>query len=73
MKVKELIDFLQKQDADALVILCEDAAGNGYRPLRVIDETFYTPEGDCGRGEVVEEGADRSDDPDFTKAVCLWP
>ena len=73
MTVQELIAFLQTQDKTALVVLCEDSAGNGYRPLRVADETFCTAEGNDGRGEVVEEGADRTGDPRYQKAVCFWP
>lgn len=35
MKVKELIDFLKKQNQDATVLLSSDEEGNSYSPLDI--------------------------------------
>ena len=35
MKVKELIEFLNGQDADATVLLSSDEEGNSYSPVDV--------------------------------------
>ncbi len=44
MKVKELLEALAGVDPEAEVILQKDAEGNGYSPLRgVDDECVYVP------------------------------
>ena len=35
MKVSELIDFLKKQDQNAMVLLSSDEEGNTYSPLDI--------------------------------------
>ena len=35
MKVKELIDFLKKQNQDATVLLSADEEGNSYSPVDI--------------------------------------
>lgn len=35
MKVKELIEFLQKQKQDAMVLLSSDEEGNSYSPVDI--------------------------------------
>ena len=35
MKVKELIDFLKKQQQDATVLLSSDEEGNSYSPVDI--------------------------------------
>lgn len=45
MRVKELIDLLKDVNPDSEVILQKDSEGNGYSPLRgVDDECVYVPE-----------------------------
>lgn len=36
--VKQLIEILSKMDQDLPVIVMEDAEGNGYQKLRVVDD-----------------------------------
>ena len=56
MKVKELIEELQKLDKDMEIILSSDEEGNNYSPL---DEDYsigyYIPE-NTYRGEFIPEG-----------------
>lgn len=44
MKVKELIEQLQKLPEDAIVILQKDAEGNGYSPVDDAEEAIYVAE-----------------------------
>lgn len=64
MTVRELMDTLATMRSDALVVMSRDSEGNGYAPLRVVDEAMYLD------GEV--------DDPSFrfkdgVNAVVFWP
>lgn len=38
LKIKELVDFLQKQDPDGEVFLSSDEEGNSYHPIADIEE-----------------------------------
>jgi hypothetical protein len=56
MKVKELIDELQKLHPDSEVILQKDGEGNGYSPLAAVDgDAVYMPE-TTWSGEVYSMG-----------------
>lgn len=83
MKVKELIDLLEKCDPRAEVIMQRDPEGNGYSPLSVVDgDAVYVPDTDWS-GEVYstdwsaddaamdeEDWADLMDEP---RCVVLAP
>lgn len=46
MKVKELIEILQKVNPDYDVILSQDEEGNAYFPVRDCTEAMYLSEAD---------------------------
>lgn len=66
MKVKELIELLQKEDPEREVILQKDSEGNGYSPLYEIGTGTYKPESTY-HGEFV------SDEDGDLKALVLCP
>jgi hypothetical protein len=60
MKVKELIELLEKEDGEREVILSSDAEGNKYSPLtKDFGINTYVPEstwnGDVYEEEITEE------------------
>lgn len=67
--VAELIAILQRQPAEAIVVLAGDAFGHTYSPYDYCAVGTYTPEpedawtGECGTaGEF-----------DYPRAICLYP
>lgn len=45
MKVKELINLLERENSESEVIIQKDAEGNGYSPLEDIDgNAIYIPD-----------------------------
>ena len=44
MKVKKLIDILNKQNPEDEVILSKDSEGNSFSPLADFSEDLYVPE-----------------------------
>jgi hypothetical protein len=72
MKVRELIEQLQKAPQEAVVILQRDAEGNGYSPVVGVEECWYDPASTC-RGEVLSEGEDPEDCPNALLALVIWP
>lgn len=79
MKVKELIDILNKQDPEAIVIQSKDEEGNGFSPTYEIRDALYV-EYSAFSGEVYPSAKDPyykdnneelPDDAD--PCVVLWP
>lgn len=68
--VGDLIAYLQTLNQDAIVVLSKDAEGNGYSPLRTVDEDRYI--GDTSYSGYVLHG---DSDPANESAPCvaLWP
>ena len=66
MKVKELIEHLEKCDPEAMVVMSKDSEGNGFSPLY---------ENSTGRYEAEStwSGEYHDDREDLPKCVCLWP
>ena len=75
MKVKELIERLQKLPEDSLVVMSEDAEGNGYSPLSNVEEALYEAETTWyGEAYPLEpEDADDYRPTNAEKAVVLHP
>lgn len=78
MKVKELIEELQKVDGELEVIMSSDAEGNSYSPLYSHDVCFYDVEAYCGDMYATEEEAlkwlDNEDgNLKLQQVFCLWP
>jgi hypothetical protein len=71
MKVRELIEQLQKAPQEVDVILQRDAEGNGYSPAVGAAECWYAPASKC-RGEVLSDDQDPKD-YNATLAVVIWP
>lgn len=67
MKVKELIELLQKEDPEREVVMSKDAEGNDFSPLVEDFSTGqYVPE-NTWSGEFIQ------DQQEGQKALCLWP
>jgi len=85
MKVKELVNLLEKCDPEAEVIISRDEEGNGFSPLyEVCDNQSYIPDnaysGEIALRELTDEliNAGYSEEDVYTgegsvKAVVLWP
>jgi hypothetical protein len=82
MKVKELIEELQKLNGESEVVLQRDAEGNGYSPLCGVDgESIYVPDSTwSGQVYPVENIEDYVEEPEDIKeilkndkCVVLWP
>lgn len=68
MKVKELVELLQKANQDFEVILAKDSEGNGHSPLAIVDiEREYISESTYYGGLVDIDGQANPN------AVVLWP
>lgn len=66
MKVKELIELLQKEDPEREVVMSKDAEGNCFSPFVEFSTGTYTPDNTWS-------GEFRSDEDKDEKALCLWP
>ena len=65
MKVKELIELLQKLDQEALVIMSKDAEGNSFSPLDEVETCLYQPDSTwSGDRDSIFDGDTSSDDFD---------
>lgn len=82
MKVKELIEKLQKCDPESLVVMSEDGEGNGFSPLSDVDDSHNYAADSTWSGEIgLRELTPRLEDSGFTeedlldgeKCVVLWP
>lgn len=81
MKVKELIELLQKEDPERLVVMSKDGEGNGFEELDGIQACAYdTKYQETGledlTPELEEVGYTEEDvltGNTIVKAVCLWP
>lgn len=81
MKVRELIEQLQREDPEAVVILQRDSEGNGYSPLSGTDTGNYEAttkwSGNFGPHELtvamVKAGYSEKDVVHGERAVVLCP
>ena len=81
MKVRELIEMLQREDPDRIVIMAKDSEGNSYSPLSSAWTGAYAAEttwyGDVGLEVLTDEDrADGFDDEDILDgepALILCP
>lgn len=81
MKVKELIEQLQKVDPERIVIMSSDSEGNSYSPLSDFWEGAYladtTWSGEVGFEkltlELKEEGYDEEDILEGEKCIVMCP
>ena len=76
MRVKELIEYLNNQDPEALVVMSNDAEGNNYEKLRNMDYCYYV-EDSVGNGAIYDSVTDIEDDLgekiDYVRSVVFWP
>ncbi len=77
MKVRELIELLQRQDPERIVILAIDEEGNGFSPVHQVEPAMYL-DGETGLEALTPELEDQGySDEDVMqggeKAVVLWP
>lgn len=73
MKNSELITILQSLPQDALVVLAEDAEGDGYAPFYEATVGMYEAE-DSWCGEFYDSDEEPDGVPDGSvRAICLWP
>lgn len=81
MKVKDLMEHLQKMDPESEVVMASDREGNNMSPCdKAEDEYIYTPETtwygeihsreDC---DTEEEWKERCSNSKTVNAVVLWP
>lgn len=68
--VAELVQDLLAVDQTAIVVLSEDAEGNGYSPLSAISLGKYSAD-TTWSGEFTDDP--EADYDDMRDAVCLWP
>jgi hypothetical protein len=75
MKVKQLKEILSEMPDDALVVLAQDAEGNGFSPVGSYNTDMkYLPDrhpwrrGQVLAGTEVEAGSDKA-----WPALVLWP
>lgn len=77
MKVKELIELLQKEDSEKTIILQQDSEGNGYSPLAGLNKVVYVPDtGDAFREDDVENMIEEGyiDENSITEStIVLYP
>ena len=74
MKVRELIEELQAVDPDMLVVLQEDAEGNGYSPLAGAEPAYYVATSTWSGDVYGQEDIDSGEAPDGGQtALILWP
>lgn len=76
MKVRELIEELRKHDPERVVIMSQDAEGNGYNPLNDIETGLYH-EGEVGleelTPELIKKGYSKEDLLKGECALIFWP
>lgn len=77
MTVKELVEYLNQLNPDAIVVVSKDAEGNGFSPLDAFSYGEYTAEStwsgyqvdfSCIGDEDYQQPGDSVVD-----SVCLWP
>jgi hypothetical protein len=74
MTVRELIAALQGVDPDMMVVLQEDAEGNGYSPLAGAEPAYYVAESTWSGTAYGQEDIDGGDAPEGGQtALILWP
>ena len=82
MKVKDLINQLQKLDQESIVVLSRDPEGNGFNPLEDVESSMFHEEWEEVRlkeltPELEEQGYSDEDlgleEDGFIPAVVLWP
>jgi len=71
MRVRDLIEELQKVDPDLIVIMSKDEEGNGFKSLAVAQEDYAYKEG-YGWEVVAPEDVEEYEDV-ISPVVCLWP
>lgn len=81
MKVKELIELLQREDPERLVIVSRDAEGNGFSTLSCVERSRFDTKGrqsgiDVLTPELAKRGygpEDLLEGPNVVRSVTLWP
>jgi hypothetical protein len=80
MKIKKLINILQKMDGERLVVVSKDAEGNGYHPLRRVDDDYNydVREEKVGLASLTDEDiaagyCEEDTLPDGEPCVVFWP
>lgn len=68
--VHDLIAYLQTLNQDALVVMSKDSEGNGYSPLRTVDEDRYINDTSYS-GYVLHGDTDTANES--RACVALWP
>jgi hypothetical protein len=77
MKIKELIERLQKENQDDIVVISRDEEGNGFGLLHDIDLAKYKDGGTCPREITPKMREIGFTDEDIfdggENCVVLWP
>jgi hypothetical protein len=75
MKVKQLKEILSEMPDDALVVLAEDAEGNGFSPVGSYNTDMkYLPDRQpWRRGRIVEATQAELGSQHARAALVLWP
>lgn len=73
MKVKQLIEQLQKLPEDTEVWVSKDEEGNGFNPLEDIDYASVWFHSNWEFDYVAEEDKDEYPEDEFKHIVVLWP
>jgi len=76
MKVKELKALLEEEDPERVVVLSQDAEGNGFSLLSAVEHYAFDGE-DIGlevlTPELMEQGYSEEDVMKAQPALVLWP
>jgi hypothetical protein len=79
MKIKELIELLEKQNPDDIVVLSKDEEGNGFTKAFELSEAIYH-DGEIYLRELTEDLSnagyneeDLYDGDDGESCVVIWP
>lgn len=73
MKLRHLIEELQKYDPELEVVMSKDSEGNGFSPYADCGTDFYLPRntwsGELGWDEEEDDGPPEGS----YEVLCLWP
>jgi len=72
MKIKDLIELLNKEDPEMNIIMSKDGEGNDYSPLAGIGDGLYVADSTWS-GTVYNLDEKDEAGENFEKVIVLWP